>query len=347
MQKKSLKKLKRKKKIAKVRSGIELVDKGAKKFWRKNFGKEKEIVTNADFSEKVYHHIRENRIQIYGKLGEDPDRKKFVDTCCERFFIIPDPSKYPDNKDIHNFIDKSAVQYAIHVFGPWIQIFTMFYNHFFILTTDSHPLDVFHGMLSDEETKKKLDKGNNKKSSKKMRYLLRIREDPEDKNINLVISTISRGRKKKIIYEDDKIIRKKFKAKQKKNDDSIPEPIPPKWAFTEKVAGVGNYTDQTTYFEKLENLLQYLLGNYTEDVKSRSTEKIKTAIWSDDYIKAKEIDVTKDSSEPRSEEEPKPMMKTMAIEEEETDEETLARLEKEEEAEMKRITDLEGEKKEN
>jgi len=331
------KKEEKKAKPAKDRASLELRDKAGKKFWRKNFKDEEtkqapEIITKDLFYEKCLLHVRSNRLHILGKIGEEKQREEFVRLCVDKFFLIPFPDKYPDQKsEIAKYVDKESVQFCCNVFGPWIQLFTMFFDHFCNATQEVKPLDIFWGFVDDAKVKEMLVKKNEGKSSKKMRYLMRYRIHPETKTCDLVISSIRRGRKKKIMYQDEPLIRKKFTQRKPKPDDDKPiKENKPKWTYTERVASVGRYDNQTTAFTTLENLLEYLRGNYQEDTKSRISAKIKYPLFTEEYKKEKKVDDTAESSEPKTPEEREPMKITPMEDEEETDEETLKKLEEEE-----------------
>lgn len=324
--------------ITKDRKSLEFRDKAVKKFWRKNITKGDETIVTKDlFYAQCLKHVTSNRLHLFGKIGEEEERKKFVRLCVDKFFIIPHPEKYPEKKaEIHKYVDKESIQFCINVFGPWIQIFTFFYNNFYNCTQEVKPLDVFWGFIDDAKVKEMLVKGKESKSSKKMRYLLRYRIHPDTQVCDLVISSIRRQRKKKVTYHDEPLVRKKLRQiPRKEDDDRPPKENLPKFQYTEKVASVGKYENQTTSFSKLENLLEYLRGNYQEDTKNRVSPKIKSPIFTEEYkATTKRIPTHKEgesSTEPETPQEREPIKITpMQEEENETSENTLKRLEEEE-----------------
>lgn len=289
-----------------------LRDKAAVKFWQKHFG-EQEIVSNDEFTPKLEEYIKKKKI-----VEDDSQRNDFVSTIVKRFLCVVDPGKYPDKTPSSDYIDKHGVQYAINVFGPWIQMFNEIHKHFFDNEFDFRPVDVFHGIISDEASKALLVKGNENKSAKKRRFLIRYGWSV------LIISSIRRGKRKTIRYYDEPLVRKKPYTKK----TGSKKKVPPRWSYSEKIAAAGGFRTNTTIFTTLSNALQYLQGEYCKDLKnvSRRRPKITTPIRAPGF----EIDESKeDSPEPESEPEPEPL-KCVDDDEDETDEERMKQLELEE-----------------
>jgi len=276
-----------------------MIDKAAIKWWKKNFG-EAVIVTNAQFKEKLRPYLLDKK----WKFDNNPDRllfegtkdekasnvDLFMDMCVNKFFLLPKPEDYPDKKPSVNFVSKDTVQYCIHIFGPWIQIFEMIKVHFFDLDdrTNPRPIQVWHGRLSQVDAEKLLNKGDKRKSSRKQRYLLRLGTDPGEEG-RIFMSNIRRTKRGQIILKHEPLERK-MPAKihivnWNKRRTGKTKPIPPKWTYIESLPSAGGMRDNFTHYTNMTNFLISMKGINTIDTRQKCAgpAKIRTPIYASGF----------------------------------------------------------------
>jgi len=176
---------KREARLARDLNDNNMIDPAAKKWWEKNIGEHKDIVTNAEFAVPLKEYLKTKTYKfdvnpkrlLFDERDEEKRNKEiddFIKIVLERFFLLPDPSQYKDKTPPQNFVSKDAVQCCIHVFGPWNQIFEMIKRIFFEIEVPYHvkvpepePLEVWHDRLEQAEAEELLIQGDEKKSSRK------------------------------------------------------------------------------------------------------------------------------------------------------------------------------------
>jgi len=264
-------------------SDTTLRDPAALKFWNKNF-QDQDVVTNEQFAAAAGPYVMKKKL-----FNKEEDAMNFVNKVTEKFLCIVDPSKYPGKIPAENFVDTHSVQFAINVFGPWIQMFQFILDNFWENIYSALPIKMFHGNISDEETKTRLIKGNEYKSAKKKRFLLRLKKN-EQGNCVLVLSGIRLSRGKKIIYENWEAIRFKCKPKVLCRYEEGYGINPPEWHVTERIPTTHGCLKSTEKFRKLGDFVHFL---------ENKSEKIKTAVWAQQSAEAAFQNVV--SSEPPTE----------------------------------------------
>lgn len=165
-----------------------LRDKAALKFWRKHF-KEEILVTNDRFKVPLDSYLKKKKV-----FKDDEKRNFFLAEILKKFLIVVEPKNYPEKKSLESCIDTHGIQYAINIFGPWRQMFEFISKHFFHSDSLPRPLDIFWGKISDEIAREHIIKGNETKSAKKGRYLLRYGESA------IICTYIMRREKKKKLF---------------------------------------------------------------------------------------------------------------------------------------------------
>jgi len=262
-----------------------LRDKAALTFWNDHFSEP--CVLNNSFKVAIKKFLQKKKL-----IKDEKELEFFLNELIAKFFVV-DP-KNTKNKDPQNYVDMHSVQFAINIFGPWIQLFEMISNHFFTSNYTPRPLDVFYGRISDEKTKELLIKGNEAKSAKKMRFLIRYNVNKEG-NCVLVISSIRRGKKKNVVYEDMEVIRSKIKSRKKKNKDSTGGV---KWRYNEAIPSIGKMETRIHLFANLANTLEYFKGSHCEDIDHFHTipKRILTPVWGPGYVYEK-LNANEESSE--------------------------------------------------
>jgi len=293
-----------------------LIDEAAIKYWKKHF-KEAEIVTNTEFAAKLKPYLSKkkwkfdnNKDRLLFEGTEEEKSKKidqFTDMCLNRFFLLPDPTKYPQSTPSSNFVSKDTVQYCIHVFGPWVQLFEMIKVHFFDPDdrTSPRPIEVWHGRISVEKTEELLNKGDQKKSSRKQRFLLRLGTG-EGEEGRIFMSNIRRTKRGKIILKHEPLERK-MPAKihivnWNKRRTGKTKPIPPKWTYIESLPSAGGMRDNYTHYTNMTNFLISMKGNNTVDTRQKCAgpAKIRTPVYPVGFGYGPEVKDGEESSDVKS-----------------------------------------------
>jgi len=264
-----------------------LIDKAAVKFWEKNFPG-KDIVTNEEFSVPLKKYVAKKKM-----YDTDAENENFVQIMLTKFLLLVNPSEYPDKTPSVNFVDKKCVQAAIHVFGPWIQMYEFLKRHFVDPVQKDHepgPLKVWHGRITKEEAnrllmKKTANDPEGWKSSRKQRYLLRYGVG------HLICSNIRRRRLKRVIDLNHERIyrkgpRKKYIVDWKGARTGKTKPILPKWYSVESIASIGGMTDNYTHLILLVDYLVMMRGrcNYGRKPAIKKYPKIRTPICAPGYV---------------------------------------------------------------
>jgi len=320
------------KKTTKIRvdkSDNTLMDKAAKNFWKKHF-EGKDIVTNQEFGAALRIYLK----KIY---ADEAAREDFIQIVLTKFLLLVDPSKYPDKTPPEEFVDTHCLQAAIHVFGPWKQMFEMIKKHFYADEVEQHkeprPLKVWHGRMTEEKANELLLKKNGndsegRKSSRKQRYLLRYGVG------SIICSNIRRGKQKTILIKHEPVIRKKpskvFLIDCAGKRTGKTKPVDAKWTYIESIASAGRFNDNYSHYTLLVNFLEMMRGEYCDDLKYRAKKirKIRTPVYAPGMApdnKSPEAESSDVDSPPIR----KPIV-TIDDDEDETDEETLKELKAEE-----------------
>jgi len=268
-----------------------LKDKAAVKFWNKHF-KDKDIVTNEEFGDALKIYLQQKKTPLF---KEEAKLDNFIKAMGTKFFLLVEPEKYPENTPPKNFVDKLCVQAAIHVFGPWIQMFELIKRDFFDEIVDTRklpgPLTMWHGRILEKEAERLLQKKTMKnkddegwKSSKKARYLLRYGVG------SIIISSIRRAKRaRKIEFYHEPIRRKKPGIKHMVNCGTKigkTKVIPPRWTYTERFACPGCFRDNSSHYTLLVNFLEMMRGHYCDDLeyRARRRTKVRTPVYALDMI---------------------------------------------------------------
>jgi len=313
------------------RSDTTLRDKAGVKFWKKYF-EGKHIVTNEEFAIPLKQYVSKKKM-----YADEVEKDKFIQIVLTKFLLLVDPSQYPDKRPSVNFVDKNCVQAAIHVFGPWIQMFEMIKKHFCDPVEEARepgPLSMWHGRMTEEEAKvlliKKTETNNDSegwKSSKKARYLLRYGID------SIILSSIRRGKKRTIRFYHEPLVRRKPYHKHLVNWNKVrtgkKKLVPAQWTYVVSIAAVGCFRDNVFHFTLLVNFLEMMRGQFCDDLEYRAkkSRKIRTPVYAPDMIPVEQKQDV-ESSDTDSPVEPVPL-KCISNDDDETDEETMKNLDAE------------------
>jgi len=286
---------KRQKRLLIDKKDNKLIDVAAIKYWGKHFNEEK-IVTNAEFAAKLKPYLLQKKWNFDNNPkrllfeGTDEERKRkvdeFIDMCLTRFFLLPNPENFPQCQPSLNFVSQDTVQYCIHIFGPWIQIFEMIKVQFYDLDdrTLPRPIEVWHGRITKEKAEELLKKGDEKKSSRKQRYLLRL-GTAENEEGKIYMSNIRRSRRGDIIMAHERLERKMpgkiHIVNWNKRRTGKTKPIPPKWTYIETLPSAGGMRDNYTHYTNMTNFLISMKGHNTVDTRNKCAgpARIRTPVY--------------------------------------------------------------------
>lgn len=303
----------------------DLIHKSAITFWNKHFGKDTMIVTNAQFAEKLKPYLLKKKRMfdndkdrlLFDEKNEDVKANQideFIELCLNKFFLLPNPEKYPESKPSEGFVSQDAVQCLIHVFGPWIQIFEMIKVHFFDKDdrTSPPPIAVWHARITKEKAEELLRKGDERKSSRKQRYLLRLGSAGVDgEEGKIFMSNIRRTRRGDTILKHEPLERKMpgkiHIVNWNKRRTGKTKPIPPKWTYIEALPSAGGMRDNYTHYTNMTNFLISMKGNNTVDTRNKCAgpAKIRTPVYAPGYgPEVKDGDVSSDVKSPEPYKEP-------------------------------------------
>lgn len=301
----------------------DLIDKAAIKYWNKHFGKDTLIVTNAEFAAKLKPYLLKKKWMydnnkerlLFDEKNKDVKSNQidqFIELCCDKFFLLPNPEKYPQSKPSEGFVSQDAVQCLIHIFGPWIQIFEMIKVHFFDRDdrTNPRPIEVWHARITKEKAEELLRKGDERKSSRKQRFLLRLgTADGEEGKI--FMSNIRRTRRGTRILKHEPLERKMpgkiYIVNWNKRRTGKTKPIPPKWTYIEALPSAGGMRDNYTHYTNMTNFLISMKGNNTVDTRNKCAgpAKIRTPVYAPGYgPEVKDGDESSDVKSPEPYKEP-------------------------------------------
>lgn len=149
----------------------------------------------------------------------------------------------------------------------------LFRRIFFHSEYAPRPIDFFYGKITNKEARERLKKRDEKRSAKKKRYLLRYGPG------HLIISNITLVGNEKILYKDEKLVRK---APSTKNQYDGSTKIPARWRYSYKVATIGGFQVVSKEFMTLGEAFEWLTANHPET--KDQNPKIRTPVLIEHYI---------------------------------------------------------------
>merc|ERR1712080_669682 len=144
---------------------------------------------------------------------------------------------------------------------------------------------------------KQKKRGDERKSSRKQRYLLRLGV------AKLIMSNIRRTKLGKIIYKHEPLVRKMpgkiHIVNWNRTRTGKSKPIPPKWTYIEALPAAGGMRDNHTHYTNLQNFLYSMKGNNTIDTRMSCAgpQKIRTPVYAPNYTRKtmKHVDMAADA----------------------------------------------------